>query len=51
VKYLVTFRDDEDGGFIAECPSLPGCITHGDSLEEARANLREAITLWLETWN
>lgn len=38
----------EEGGFWAEVPSLPGCCTQGDTLEEVKENLREAIALWLE---
>ncbi len=33
----------EDGYFVAECPSLPGCISQGESREEAIANIKEAI--------
>ena len=39
----------EEGGFWAEVPSLPGCVTQGESLGEVRENLKEAIELWLET--
>jgi predicted RNase H-like HicB family nuclease len=38
----------EEGGFWAEVPSLPGCVTQGESMEELRANLQEAIEGWLE---
>jgi predicted RNase H-like HicB family nuclease len=37
----------EEGGFWAEVPALPGCVTQGGSMEEVEANLREAIELWL----
>ncbi len=37
----------EEGGYWAEVPSLPGCVTQGETLGELRANLREAIDLWL----
>jgi predicted RNase H-like HicB family nuclease len=36
---------DEDGGFTVEVPSLPGCISQGDTVEEALANIKEAIEL------
>ena len=38
----------EEGGFWAEVPAMPGCVTQGDTLEEVRANLREAIAGWLD---
>jgi len=37
----------EEGGFWAEVPVLPGCVTQGETMEEIEANLREAIDLWL----
>jgi predicted RNase H-like HicB family nuclease len=39
---------DEDGGYVAECPSLPGCHSQGDTWEEVTANIREAIEVWIE---
>ena len=39
----------EDGFWIAECPSLPGCISQGETKETAIQNIREAITLYEET--
>ena len=39
---------DDDGGFWAEVPSLPGCMTQGETMEELESNLQEAISLWLE---
>ena len=38
----------EDGYWIAECPSLPGCISQGKTRQEARENIREAIELYIE---
>ena len=40
-------HEDEDGGFWAEVPALPGCATQGETLEELLANLREAIEGYL----
>jgi predicted RNase H-like HicB family nuclease len=37
----------DEGGFWAEVPSLPGCLTQGETLDEVKANLHEAIELWL----
>jgi predicted RNase H-like HicB family nuclease len=44
----VMLTPDEDGGFVAECPVIPGCISQGDTRDEALANIREAIELCLE---
>ncbi len=38
----------EEGGFWAEVPALPGCATEGETMDELRANLHEAVELWLE---
>ena len=38
---------EKDGGYTAYVPSLPGCISEGDSINEAMANIREAIDLYL----
>ena len=40
---------DEDGGFVVEVPSLPGCYSQGETVEEALANIREAIDLHIES--
>lgn len=48
MQLKVVFEPSDEGGFTAYVPALPGCISEGDSLEEARANIREAIELWLE---
>ena len=39
---------DEDGVWISECPSIPGCVSQGDTREDALANIQEAIALCLE---
>ena len=38
----------EEGGFWAEVPAMPGCVTQGETLDEIRENLKEAIFGWLE---
>jgi predicted RNase H-like HicB family nuclease len=48
MKFLTTLERDEDGVWIAECPSIPGCVSQGDNREEAQANVREAIIACLE---
>jgi predicted RNase H-like HicB family nuclease len=47
MKFLVTLEPDEDGYIVAECPSLPGCLSQGRTREEALTNIREAITGYL----
>ncbi len=44
----VILRPGEDGYIVAECPSLPGCISQGKTQEEALLNIKEAIELWIE---
>ena len=43
MKYRVLIEPDEDGIFVAECPSLPGCVSQGTTRTEALRNIREAI--------
>jgi len=45
----VLLTPDEEGGWVVECPSLPGCVSQGETREEAIANIREAIDLYVET--
>lgn len=45
---IVLTPDPDEGGFTVTVPSLPGCITEGDTYEEAIANAQEAIALHLE---
>lgn len=49
MKYRVRIEQDEDGVFVVEVPSLPGCITQGKTRREAVDNAREAIALYLES--
>ncbi len=48
MKYTVTLDRDEDGVWIAECPSIPGCVGQGSSKEEALESVQDAIKLCLE---
>jgi predicted RNase H-like HicB family nuclease len=48
MKFAVTIERDEDGVWVAECPSIPGCVSQGTTRDEALANVREAIKLCLE---
>jgi predicted RNase H-like HicB family nuclease len=45
---LVLLSHGEDGYFVVEVPSLPGCISQGKTREEALANIEEAISLYIE---
>lgn len=46
--FNVTIDRDEDGMWIVECPSIPGCVSQGKSKEEALENIKDAIKLCLE---
>ncbi|MFP4309438.1 MAG: type II toxin-antitoxin system HicB family antitoxin [Desulfococcaceae bacterium] len=48
MKLQVILEPSEEGGFTVYVPALPGCISQGDSREEALDNIREAIELYLE---
>ena len=48
MKFIVTIFQDEDGAFISECPSIPGCVSQGKTEEEAERNIQEAIRECLE---
>jgi predicted RNase H-like HicB family nuclease len=48
MKFTVTIFQDEDGVFISECPSIPGCISQGKTEEEAARNIEQAIKQCLE---
>jgi antitoxin HicB len=50
MKFTVLLTPDaEDGGYVAECPTIPGCISEGDTVEEALANIKDAIEGCLES--
>ena len=49
-RYIAVFEpDEEDGGYTVTVPALPGCITQGDTLDEARSMVKEAIQGYLES--
>ncbi|NQT80156.1 MAG: type II toxin-antitoxin system HicB family antitoxin [Candidatus Aminicenantes bacterium] len=48
MKLKIILEPSEEGGYTAIVPSLPGCISEGDTREEALKNIREAIELYLE---
>lgn len=46
----VLIEQDEDGVFVAECPSLPGCVSQGATRDEAVTNIKDAIAGYLESF-
>ena len=49
MKFKVIIHEAEEGGFWAEVPSLPGCFSQGETLEEVKKNIVEAIEAYLES--
>jgi antitoxin HicB len=48
-NYPITLYPEPDGGYTVMIKDLPGCLSQGDNLEEAMANIQEAKAIWLET--
>ena len=48
MKYLITLDRDEDGVWVVECPSIPGCVSQGVTRDEALENIQDAIKGCLE---
>ena len=51
MKIKAIIHSADEGGYWAEVPALPGCVTEGDTMEEVLANLQDAIEGWLEVAN
>ncbi len=49
LKYKVLLRKEPEGGYTVTVPSLPGCVTYGENIEEALKMAREAIELYIES--
>ncbi len=49
MKFRVLIEQDEDGIFVATCPTLPGCVSEGKTRSEAKENIKEAIEGYLES--
>jgi predicted RNase H-like HicB family nuclease len=49
MRQVILIPDLEDGGYTVEVPSLPGCISEGDTVEEALENIRDAIKGYIES--
>jgi predicted RNase H-like HicB family nuclease len=48
MKFKALIRKGVDFGYVAEVPSLPGCVSQGDTVQDAISNIREAIALYIE---
>jgi len=48
-SYTVLFEPAEEGGYVVTCPALPGLVTEGDTLEEAREMAKDAIRVYIES--
>lgn len=48
MKFKIVLEESKDGGYTVYVPSLPGCISEGEIIEEATKNIEEAIQLYLE---
>ncbi len=48
MRYTVILEREDDGGYVASVPALPGCVSQGDNRDEALGNIREAIKPYLE---
>lgn len=48
MKYTVMLQRESDGGYVVSVPALPGCVSQGDTREEALRNIEEAIELYIE---
>lgn len=51
MKLQVVIEQDETGYYVAEVPALPGCVSQGQTMTEAKANIKEAIIGWLAVMN
>jgi antitoxin HicB len=49
MKFRIIITQDEDGVFVAECPTLPGCISQGSNRKEALENINDAIKGYIES--
>lgn len=48
-RYTVILEPEDEGGYSAYCPALPGCYSQGETLDEATRNIQEAVELYCET--
>jgi predicted RNase H-like HicB family nuclease len=48
MRYTVILEQEDDGGYVASVPALPGCVSQGDSRGEALVNIQEAMKLYVD---
>lgn len=48
MRYTVVLEQEPDGGYVISVPALPGCVSQGDTRDEALSSIREAIRVYLE---
>ena len=51
MRLKVTIEKDETGYYVAEVPALPGCVSQGETLAQAKTNIKEAIVGWIKVMN
>lgn len=51
MRFKIVLELQDDGGYTAYVPSLPGCVSQGDTTDEATENVKEAIQLYIESLN
>ena len=49
MRYRVVIEQDEDGVYVAECPTLPGCVSQGNTRDEALTSIKDAMAGYLES--
>jgi len=49
MKFRISIEKDEDGTFVAECPTLPGCVSQGNTRMEAINNIKDAVKGYIES--
>ena len=48
MRFTVVFEQEPDGGYVVTVPALPGCVSQGDTKDEALRNIREAVEAYIE---
>jgi predicted RNase H-like HicB family nuclease len=48
MRFTVVLEQEQDGGYVASAPALPGCVSQGETRAEALTNIREAIEVYIE---